>query len=34
MGMLCYALFLMLASVGFRAALAFVRLIYRSIKSD
>jgi hypothetical protein len=34
MGVLCYALFLMLASVGFLASMAFVRLIYRSIKSD
>ena len=34
MGMICYALFLMLSSIGFRASLSFVRLIYRSIKSD
>ena len=34
MGMVCYALFLILSSVGFTASMAFVRLIYRSIKSD
>jgi transmembrane 9 superfamily member 1 len=34
MAMVCYAVFLMLASVGFMSSMAFVRLIYRSIKSD
>jgi transmembrane 9 superfamily member 1 len=34
MAMVCYALFLILASVGFVSSMAFVRLIYRSIKSD
>ena len=34
MGMVCYAVFLILATVGFMASMAFVRLIYRSIKSD
>ena len=34
MGLACYALFLMLGMVGFRASLLFVRGIYRAIKSD
>jgi len=34
MGLLCYALFLMLGTVGFFASLTFVKEIYRSIKSD
>lgn len=34
MGVLCYALFLMLGAVGFYASLVFVRQIYRSIKCD
>lgn len=34
MGVLCYALFLMLAAVGFYSSLVFVRQIYRSIKCD
>jgi len=34
MGILCYAVFLMLGSVGFYGSLTFVRLIYRNIKFD
>jgi transmembrane 9 superfamily member 1 len=34
MAMLCYALFLMLASVGFVTSMAIVRLMYRTISSD
>ena len=34
MGMLCYAVFLMLGAVGFYASLTFVRQIYKSIKCD
>jgi len=34
MGLLCYALFLVLATVGFFSALIFVRQIYRRIKSE
>jgi hypothetical protein len=34
MTVLCYALFLMLGTVGFYASLVFVRQIYRSIKCD
>ena len=34
MAPVCLALFHMLATVGFTASMAFVRLIYRSIKSD
>lgn len=34
MGILCYALFLMLGTVGFYASLIFVRQIYRRIKCD
>lgn len=34
MGLLCYAVFLMLGTVGFYASLSFVRQIYRSIKCD
>ena len=32
--MVCYAFFLMLGSVGFRASLAFVRHIYKAIKCE
>ncbi|OMO89169.1 Nonaspanin (TM9SF) [Corchorus olitorius] len=31
---LCYAFFLMLGSIGFRASLVFVRYIYRAVKSE
>jgi hypothetical protein len=34
MGLLCYALFLVLGTVGFFASLSFVRQIYRTIKCD
>jgi len=34
MGLLCYALFLTLGTVGFFAALSFVRMIYRRIKAE
>eukprot|EP00873_Tetraselmis_striata_P026587 jgi/Tetstr1/446851/TSEL_034329.t1 len=34
MAMVCYAFFLMLGSIGYRASLLFVRHIYRAIKSD
>ncbi|KAI4299650.1 hypothetical protein L6164_033086 [Bauhinia variegata] len=34
MACICYGLFLMLGAVGFRAALIFVRHIYRSIKCE
>ncbi|CAD7700344.1 unnamed protein product [Ostreobium quekettii] len=34
MGVVCYAFFLMLGSVGFRASLMFVRHIYRAIKCE
>lgn len=34
MACICYAFFLMLGMVGFRAALLFVRHIYRSIKCE
>jgi hypothetical protein len=30
----CYAFFLMLGSIGFRASLLFVRHIYRAIKCE
>jgi hypothetical protein len=32
--MVCYAFFLMLGSVGFRASLAFVKHMYKSIKCE
>lgn len=34
MGIICYAFFLMLGAVGYRASLTFVRHIYSAIKSD
>ena len=34
MGLACYAFFMMLGMVGFRASLVFVRGIYKAIKSD
>ena len=34
MGVVCYAFFLMLGSIGFRASLYFVRYIYSRVKSD
>eukprot|EP00798_Chlamydomonas_sp_ICE-L_P021840 gene21840-28870_t len=33
-GLVCYAFFLMLGSVGFRASLIFIRHIYRAIKCE
>ena len=33
-GVVCYAMFLMLGNVGFRASLIFVRQIYKAIKSE
>jgi len=32
-GLMCYAFFLMLGTVGYRASLLFVRHIYRAIKA-
>ena len=32
--MICYAFFLMLGTIGFRASLTFVRHIYRAIKCE
>jgi hypothetical protein len=34
MGLACYAFFLLLGMVGFRASLLFVQAIYRAIKCD
>lgn len=34
MALACYALFLMLGTVGFQSSLLFVRAIYRTIKCD
>eukprot|EP01025_Chloroclados_australasicus_P064767 TRINITY_DN8694_c0_g1_i1.p1 TRINITY_DN8694_c0_g1~~TRINITY_DN8694_c0_g1_i1.p1 ORF type:complete len:128 (+),score=0.15 TRINITY_DN8694_c0_g1_i1:14-397(+) len=34
MGMACYALFIMLGTVGFNASLMFVRRIYQAIKCE
>ena len=34
MAMACYALFLMLGTVGWRASLLFVRHIYKAIKAE